>query len=171
MNSYSISLSSNSPEYTFVNDELYMEDFTSLTLNLSAIDESLTPLYLKIDWGDGVLDVFDNELYKNYRESSIFPELLAGKFSSLLQNTYTHEYYPSSNSLYKSVSAQILLEYCDGSINWFILPLKIRTYDYFESIYDIKLVNTNILPESGNPKEHQFITSKDGFVIESRNDP
>lgn len=169
MNSLTISLSSPSPSYTKIYEELYIEDLTNVTVSLSGMNESILPLYMTIDWGDGNIESFDNDVYKNYRTSSIFAEVISGKFSSIFQNTYQHKYFPSPTTLYKSLTSQVMVEYCNGSINWFIIPMKIRTYDYFESISDLTLINTNILPESGNPKEHQFLTDKGGFLIESRN--
>jgi hypothetical protein len=139
-----------------------------VTLSLSAVNETSTPLSVSINWGDGAIESYENEIFKNYRKESIIPEVLTGKFGTALQNTYSHRYFPSSTALYKMLSAQVYIEYSNGGYAWFILPIKIRSYDFFESIYDLKLVNTSILPIDGNPKEHQFVTAKDGQIIENR---
>jgi hypothetical protein len=136
-----------------------MNDTSVLTLDLSYITERIVPISVRIDWGDGSIENFD----KNSSNNDIINIF---KFSPLLLNTYTHQYYPSESCLYKCLSAQILITYCNGDYSWFILPLKIRTYDYFESIRDIKLINTNILPNDDNSKEHQLLTSLNRYTIE-----
>lgn len=86
----------------------------------------------------------------------------------LLNNVYDHTYYPSEKSLYRELSAQIYVEYCTGDYNWFIIPLRIRIYDYFESVYDMDLIHTNIIPLANTPKEHQFLTNFGNYCIELR---
>jgi hypothetical protein len=139
-----------------------MDDNTIFTIDLSDITETVLPTYVKIDWGDGVVEDFnENNIYDKSRENiNIF------KFSPLLTNLYKHEYTPSSTSLYKNLSAQVLINYSNGDMSWFVIPIQIRTYDYFEAVGDVKLVNTNILPISDNTKEHQLITTNGKFMIE-----
>lgn len=161
MNSYSLNLSSNKTEYYYVTSTLELDDLTKLSITVSDLSENNLPIYLKIDWGDGKSEIFDNNIYVQSRDQiNIF------NYSPLLTQTFTHIYYPSETSLYKSLSAQVFVHYSNGDNTWFVIPINIRTYDYFESIYDLKLVNTNILPLSTNIKQHQFITGKDGFTVE-----
>jgi len=114
-----------------------------------------------IDWGDTPPEVYD--ISNIYNSSNI----ILTSTSQPLLGTYTHEYFPSSYALYKSLFAQILVNYSNGNYCWFIIPIKIRTYDYFESIYDMTLINTNILPSERNLKEHQFITAVGGYSLET----
>lgn len=167
MNTKNLSLSSNSTNYTYIGSLLELEDLTTLNVILSGVTESYIPLNLEIDWGDGTIEYFDNNTYKNYREESIINEVLYGKFSSIFQNTYSKIYYPSETTLFKQLSAQFYLKYSNGDTAWFIIPIEIRSYDYFEAIYDLKLLNTTILPLTANNKKHTFATEKDGFIIES----
>lgn len=167
MNFKTIALSSNSSNYFEVLAEVQLEDMTTIYLNLSGITESTLPLNLKIDWGNNDPQFYDNNTYKKYRTDSILNEILYGKFSSILTQNYENIYYPSETSLYKSLSAQVYIQYGNGDASWFIIPIKIRTSDYFESIYDLKLINSIFLPLTSNTKKHIFTTSKDGYIIES----
>lgn len=163
MNTYTLNLSSPSTNYVFANPLLEFEDHTRLTLTLDSVNEVILPVFLKIDWGDGTSESFDNDLFQQGRTKvNIF------RFSSILTETYSKDYYPSNTALYKSLTAQVFIDYSNGNNVWFLIPIKIRTYDYFESIYDLKLTNTNILPYAGNPTTHQLITGKDGTIIEVR---
>jgi hypothetical protein len=161
MNNYTLALSSNNTEYISVNPLLEFDDFTTLTIDLSGLNTSLIPKYLKISWGDGEEESFDNDIFpNNQRKVNVF------NINSIFNTSYKHEYYPSKTSLYKKLSAQVLVNYTNGDNNWFIIPINIRTYDYYESIYDLSLKNTNILPITDNSKQHQFITDKGGFTVE-----
>lgn len=164
MNTYTLSLSSPSSSYISRLDSIYFDDHTKLTLDLSNIRESIIPNYVKINWGLTVDSIiYDNDVYSSGRD-----DINTLRFSKVLNDTYSFEYYPSSTSLYKNLSAQVLVNYTNGDNAWFIIPIQIRTYDYFESIGDIKLINTNILPLSGNPLEYQLASTNDNQLIELR---
>ncbi len=165
MNTYNLSLSSNSPSYIQTVNELEFDDYTKLTIDLSSIDETFLPMYLKIDWGFGNPILFDNNVY---REGNNLINVV--KYSPILTDTYSYEYYPSSTALYKSLSAQVLIRYVNGDVSWIVIPIKIRTYGYSESIGDLTLINTNILPVEDNLSEHQLKTSVGGYVIDLRAD-
>lgn len=163
MNTYTLSLSSPTTNYIYVHPLIEFDDHTRLTILLDSINEIILPMFLTIDWGDGIVESYDNDLYQQGRTKvNVF------KFSSVLTETYTKEYYPSETTLYKNLTAQVLIDYTNGDAVWFLIPIQIRTSDYFESIYDLKLINTNILPYEGNPTSHQFITEKGGYGIELR---
>lgn len=167
MNTQTIFLSSDNTYSISTESQYVLYDHSTVTINISGITEEFIPTYLKIDWGDGSTDTYNNSLYKNYREVSILNEVLYGKYSSIFAETINHIYYPSSSARYKSLSAQVLIEYSDGNYSWFVIPIKIITGDYFETIFDLKHVGVNLLPLSANTKLHTFSTDAGGFLIES----
>lgn len=166
MNSYTLKLSSTNTSNVSRLGELNFDDYTTLKINLQAVTESVVPLYMKIDWGTGSEPIiYDNDLYRdNVDERNLF------KFSPILNASYSYEYYPSSYALYKSLSAQVLIQYVNGDYSWFIIPIRIRTFDYLESLSDVKLINSNILSDSNDSIEYQFRSIKDNQLFELRND-
>lgn len=166
MNFKSISLSSLSSNHIEQSLEYSLDDVTNLSFDLSGVDESTMPTTLQISWGDGIVDVHNNSFFKDYKTESIFPEILYGKFSKLLSKKYSHVYYPSQSCLYKKLTAQVQMDYIDGSTSLWLVPLKIRSYDYFESVYDLKLIDTKILPLTSNNKEFTFSTDSGGFLVQ-----
>lgn len=166
MSSYSLSLSTNSMSTVRLEDEIELFDRSNLTLKLSAITEEKYPLYLKIDWGDGELESYDNKIFKNYRVDSIIPEILYGKQSYILQD-YTHTYNPPQTSLYKMLTAQVLIEYPNYQKTWIKIPIKIRSGGFFDTIENLRLVNTEM--KLGSGKKYHLATDKDGFLIEIEN--
>jgi hypothetical protein len=165
MNTLTIYLSSSQLTETNIRSEIELEDKTTITVNLSGMSEEHFPTYLQIDWGDGVLETFDANLYKKYREDSIFGEVIYSEFSQITQNIYDHVYYPSPITLFNSLSAQFLVKYSNGGYVWFIQPIKVRSYDFYESLGGVSIVNTVILDNENNSSEHQLL-SKSGQLVE-----
>lgn len=161
MNYTTVSLSSGSTNSVIMWPLVELEDHTQLNLQLTDINEDYVPLYLKISWGDGKVETFDNNLYKKDKNL-----IKIQKYSPILLDSYAHEFFPSSYANYKELSAQVLLEYSNGNSTWIVIPIRIRTYDYFESVSGLELVNTNILPLSSNASEHQLKASVNNQLIE-----
>ncbi len=162
MNSVTINLSSSDTEYDYTYSQFDFDDYTELALDPTLLIENYVPTYLKIDWGDGTIETFDNDIYDVRRQNvNLF------KTSSVLRETYRHRYTPGS-TLYKSLTAQVFLNYTDGGNTWIKIPIRIRSYGYFESIYDLDLRNTNIVPLSTNIKQHQFISEATRHTLELR---
>ncbi len=161
MNKYTIELTSTTSEHTQILPEVSLSDHTELSIDLNGVDEKILPIYVTIDWGDGNRESHDNNVYIQGRENiNIF------KQNPVLSNIYTNQYYPSETALYRSLSAQVLIYYANGQKAWFICPISIRTYDYFESIGDIEIINTNLLPVNDNGIEYQLKTSEGHFTLE-----
>ncbi len=167
MNTQTIGFASSATALSSTLDEVKLYDLTSVTFILSGISESQIPLYLRVNWGDGNVETYENSFSKNYRVDSIIPEILYNKISSVLSNEISHIYYPSASARYKLLSAEVNIEYINGDICSIVQPFKIITADYFESIGDIKHISANILQLSGNNKQFMFSVDKGGFLIES----
>ena len=157
MNIAYISLSSNNTEYFDILDTLYFYDFTKLIVDFENLSEKHFPFYLKIDWGDGNIETFDND---------VFSAQNIDKKSSIFNLTKDHEYYPSKTSLYKQLSAQFFLRYTNGQNAWFIQPIILRNYDYFESIEDLEIVGVDVSPSESNEKHIHLKTKKNSYIID-----
>lgn len=167
MNTVDIPFNTIFTSLTTVNDSVTFEDLTTAVFILSGITEDLTPISLTISWGDGSVDKYENSVFKNYRETSIFGEVLYNKFSSIFAEHYTHIYSPSVSARFKKLSAEVMVEYSNGDIASLIQPIEITSGDFYETIGDVKLIKTNLLPLSGNNKQFMLATEIDGFLIET----
>jgi len=165
MNTKTLILSTTSSSYNKVMDTVILNDATVLNISLGDVYEDVLPISLQINWGDNNILYYDNDLYKVYRKESIIPEVIYGKFSKILQDTYSFEYYPSKTATYKKMTAQFLIKYTNKDTTLITIPIEIRSADYFESVYDMKMMSTHILPEDGF-KTHKFLTSKGNYVVE-----
>jgi hypothetical protein len=159
MNIKYLSLSSTNTNQTTNLNTVVLNDHTTTVFNLSGISEMFLPLFLNINWGDGKEDFYDNDILNGRN-------LILNRFSSLFDQTYSHEYYPSDTTTSESLTAVFKLKYVNGNISTFNVPLSIVNYTYNQSIEDLSLVNTVILPGVKNEKIHQFVTKKDGYLVE-----
>jgi hypothetical protein len=162
MNTYTVTISSASSNVIETLPQIDLEDFTELSLNISNVYSKVIPIFIKIDWGDGVQILYDNDVYTTTTADTIN----TSNYNTVLNTIYSSKIYPSPTTLYKNLHAQLYISYSNGDYSWFKLPISVRTNDFFESIGDLKLVNVNILPVEGNPKEYQLSTFIDNTILE-----
>ena len=165
MNTKTLLLSTSSSSHVEIMDTVILNDATTLNVSLGDVYEDVLPISLQINWGDNNILYYDNDLYKIYKKESIIPEVIYGKFSKILQNTYSFEYYPSKTATYKKMTAQFLLKYTNKDTTLITIPIEIRSADYFESVYDMKLISSHVLPDDG-VKTHKFLTKKGKYIVE-----
>lgn len=164
MNTYTVTISSTSSNITQTLPQVYLDDFTELSLDISGIYSGVIPLFIKIDWGDGIGILYDNDVYTTTTAGNVN----LSQVNTVLKTIYKNKIYPSSKSLYKNLYVQLYVRYSNGQDSWFTIPISVRTYDYFEAIGDLKLLNVNILPFEGTPKEYQLSTFIDNTILELR---
>lgn len=169
MNTTSISLTSTSTQANNTLATQYLDDITELTVDILNYYETILPAAISIDWGDGSsVETYNNEFYIRYRDKSIFNEMIYGKFTNLLVTPYSHTYYPSQTALYLDIQAQIAVRYTDGNTSTYTIPIQLRKSDYYETIYDIELIDTAIMPLTSNNKNFVFSTES-GYIVEAVN--
>lgn len=163
MNTYTISLSSNNTSTYTQLDVQSIIDYSLITLDLDNVYSKIIPLFLRIDWGDGVVDTINNDIFgiSSKENINIFNPM------PVLNTPQKHYFYPST-TLYTEYTIQVSLYYSNGEQSIFIIPLKVISSDYHESIKDMLLVNVNILPDENNSKEYQILTEFDNQIVEFR---
>lgn len=159
MNTENTLLSSNSIPYSKILPRVLFEDYTTLYVTLSNVLSSVIPRSIDIDWGDGATEYHDSTIYKRYEDDEITFEYVP----SVFYDTYSHIYYPSTTSLFKSLTAQFLVNYVNDDIAWFIIPITINTNGVFHEYGNIKLVGTKISTLSSNGAEHQLLSENGGL--------
>lgn len=166
MNTKTLYLSSTNSSLYDVSEELELEDHTNFIIDLSKIYNKILPSFIKIDWGDGTdSEMYDNDMYiLDRKEANAFSYIPA------FSKTYSHEYYPSSTSLYLNLSAQVLINYVNGDFYWNIIPIKVRTYDYFESLLDVKLEKNLLLPTYPEKTKIFMKEAKNGYLLQLQED-
>ena len=172
MNTYNISLSTTTTSLTSNYDTIDLFDQTEVSIDISNIFSEVFPYYVVFDWGDGS-EVLEPEIktFINYRTESILNEITKGVSPPFLNTTYKHIYYPSPNSLVKSLTLKIGIQYTTGEITQFNIPLDIRTEGYYENIRDVKLEGVKIINNVNLDTTLQLRTEIDNYIIETTNNP
>lgn len=125
---------------------------SSVTYILTGINEELnSALFLEIDWGDGSSrEYYQKDLIFDYREESIFNEILYGKIGGSIATFYTHTYFNNTSSYNIALSSQLLFTFSNGSTVLIIQPVGIFKNSYYDEIGDLNLLNTQVTPTSSN---------------------
>ena len=170
MNTYNISLSTTSTSSTSNYDTIDLFDQTEVSIDLSNIFSEVFPYYVVFDWGDGS-EILEPEIktFINYRTESILNEITKGVSPPFLNTTYKHIYYPSPNSLVKSLTLKVGIKYTTGEVTQFNIPIDIRTEGYYENIRDVKLEGVKIINNVNLDTTLQLRTEIDNFIIETTN--
>ena len=170
MKTYNLSLSTTSTTSTVNYDTVNLFDQTEVSINLSNIFSEVFPYYVVIDWGDGS-EVLEPEIktFISYRTESILDEITKGVSPPFLNTDYKHIYYPSPDSLVKSLTLKIGIQYTTGEITQFNIPVDIRTEGYYENIRDVKLEGVKIINNVNLDTTLQLRTEIDNYIVETTN--
>lgn len=165
MNTYTISLSSNSTSYAKTFATQNFVDHSQVSLDFQNIYQNIIPTQIIIDWGDGKIETIENDLYRvlSRSEVNVFSQ------SPLTNTLQRREYFPSETSLYKTFDIQVMIIYSNYNYTYFKIPVSLITGDFFETVYDMKIQDVNILPEDNNPKNYIFKGSVDNQLFEMNN--
>lgn len=156
MNNSYLALSSSNTSTTTNLPLVVLNDITTLNVVLTGVSENFLPCFLKINWGDGIEDFFENDVMLN-----LFSPI--NRYSEVLNTSYNHIYYPSISATSQNLSANFYVSYCNGDISTFTVPISVVNYNYTQSIEDLTLINTI---NKFDKKIHQFVSKNGGYLIE-----
>ena len=153
MNSYTLAISA--PTIT---DNLFLQlsaaskGKTLFTLDLTNVDESqFFVADLSINWGDGSnIEYYKKDPVKNYMATSIFDELIYGKIGGSVCTQYQHVYNTLSSTDIITYLLELALYSENGYILDYFIQVSIYPESFYDSIKDLQLLTTQILPTSAN---------------------
>lgn len=125
---------------------------SSVTFILTGINEELNNvLFLEIEWGDGTKkEYYQKDLIFDYKEESIFNEILYGKVGGSIATFYTHDFFNNLSSYNVALSAQFLFTLSNGATIHIIQPIGVFKNSFYDEIGDLSLLSTQITPTSSN---------------------
>jgi hypothetical protein len=125
---------------------------SSVTFILTGINEDLnSALFLEIEWGDGSSrEHYQKDLVFDYKEESIFDELLYGKVGGSIATFYTHNFFNNLTSYNIALSSQLLLTFSNGVVIHVIQPISVFKNSYYDEIGDLNILNTQVTPVTSN---------------------
>lgn len=170
MSTYTLAISS-APIYenTFLQLSAVVKGKTNFILDLTQIDETeffVTDLALR--WGDdGVTYEYKKDPIKNYRETSILDEVIYGKIGGSVMGTYTHTYNTLSSTDIITYLLEIAAYFESGYILEYYVEVTVYPESFYDTIQDLQLLSTQILPVSANYTVANFEGVGNGYTFVS----
>ena len=173
MKTYTLSLStveSQIDSEIVISPVIDLFDATEVTLDLSGIYSDIFPNYISVDWGDKS-PVFepDIQIYRDYKNDSIFPELTGAIKPMFLDTPYKHNYYPSDYALNKSIVFKINIGYITGETTQLSAPINIRTESYYETVGDMDILGVDLINTQNNSSRFTFVTKNEDYIVQLDN--
>jgi len=125
---------------------------TSITFVLTGINETSNyATYLIINYGDSANNIhIKKDLIYDYKNKSIFNEVLFNKTGGTIMSMYTNTYSNDTANFNKPITVQFLITFKDGSKTLFIQPLNIYNASYYDEIGELSIISSQISPLSTN---------------------
>lgn len=164
MNTQSITLSSNSSDYTQILDIIYLDDITEISISLLNVDESTPPTNLVIDWGDGTRETISagGDVNTGDEKRDIIPSILSGKSSIFANKIFTHVLTPHETAKELISEIQLKMSFINGDRNYFRIPINMRTGGFLSTIEDYNISNVY---EGLSATNYKLLTKK-GYVLD-----
>jgi len=146
MNNLYFNLSSITENTTIKRDEVVFKGRPTIQYVLTGIDEeSNKALSLELTWGDGsMVEYYSKDVFFNYREDSIFNEMLYNKPGGSVCYTYNHTYNPPISTTSTSLTSQLIIYFNNGTYVNFYQPIKLVKESYYDEIQEFSILNTQI---------------------------
>ena len=145
-------VSSTQENHLIYSDPVNFKGSSSVAFVLTGINEEINnALFLEIEWGDGTKkEYYQKDLIFDYKEESIFNEILYGKIGGSIATSYTHDFFNNLSSYNIALTSQFLFTFSNGAIVHIIQPIGVFKNSFYDEIGDLNLLNTQITPTGGN---------------------
>ena len=123
---------------------------TTITFVLTGVNEARNyATYLTINYGDSTANInVQKDLVYDYKNKSIFNEVLFDKTGGTIMSTYENIYSNETSNFNSPLTAQFLITFRDGSKTLFIQPLNIYNASYYDEIGELSITNSQVSPLS-----------------------
>jgi len=144
-------LSDVSQSQVIVMDELLIKGTNTLTLVLTGLVETEHDvIFLKLLWGDGDIEDYQKAVVYDYKNNSIFDEVLYGKIGGSVATIYEHTYFNTTSNYNIALTAQFVAIYRNGTFINFKQPIYVVSDSFYDRMENIKLLNSQILPSNNS---------------------
>jgi len=151
------------------NEPVILKGKNTVNFILTGITEPYnTVLFLDIIWGDSndIVSIKKDAVY-DYRNQSIFNEILYGKIGGSVCTSYSHDYINNSVTHSLNVVAKFILTYDSGETVSFYQPFNIYHGSFYDDIKEYVAINSQILPISYNTTFVNFESKNNIQIVPS----
>lgn len=152
-------------DYMIVDDEITMKGGSSLKLDLLNIEETnIQVKTIVIDWGDGNVETHKRNIFLDYYNESIIPEVKYNKTGSVCLD-YMHTYNPTSSAYFTTYVATVDVYYFNTVHGKFIFPVRMAKASMYDKMGELEIINTQSLSLSSTNTLLNIQTNKDFYAI------
>ena len=146
MNTIYVNLSSIYENQTIKKEINNIKGNSTIQFILTGVNEEVNhALSLELNWGDSSnIESYKKDLVFNYREKSIFDEILYGKLGGSVMTQYEHTYTPNPSANFTSLTAQLLIYYSNGVYANLYFPITLISESYYDNIKKFTINNTQM---------------------------
>lgn len=146
MNTIYVNLSSIYENQTIKKSGINIKSDSTIQFILTGISEEVNDVIsLEINWGDNSsVESFKKDLVFNYREKSIFDEILYGKLGGSVMAQYDHTYSTELSTNFTALTAQLLFYYSNGVYANVYFPITLVSESYYDNIKKFAISNTQM---------------------------
>lgn len=146
MNTIYVNLSSIYENQTIKKEINNIKGNSTIQFILTGINEEVNDaLSLELNWGDSSnIESYKKDLVFNYKEKSIFDEILYGKLGGSVMTQYKHTYTPNLSANFTSLTAQLLIYYSNGVYADLYFPITLISESYYDNIKKFSINNTQM---------------------------
>lgn len=140
---------------------------TLVTLDLVGINEIQYAVNnININWGDeNVVYSYSKDVVPNYYSMSIFDELLYGKLGGSIAKQYTHAYNSLPSYDMVTYLLDVVIYYENGYTNTFNIYLPVYPESYYDTLDELDILTTQIVPLSTNYTFANLESKKTGQTL------
>lgn len=152
MNNLYFNLSNITSSATIKRQEEIFKGAPTVQFVLTGIDETFNKaLSLELTWGDGSApEFYSKDLFFNYREESIFNEIIYNKPGGSICYWYSHTFDPPYETVSFGLTAQMVIYFSSGLYVNYLIPLKLVKESYYDGIKEFNILNTQMQSTSSH---------------------
>jgi len=139
-------LSSITQSTSTVNTVVTLKGISNIQFILTGIAEDYyKAMSIDINWGDySPTEYYGVDLVKDYKNTSIFDEILYGKVGGSIMTSYNHTYKLPVSTFGIHLTAQCLVYFNNGNYASFFQPITLIKESYYDDIKQLNILNTQI---------------------------
>lgn len=146
---------------------LLIKGASTLNVVLTGVSESKFRVdFVEIDWGDGSsVETYKRDLFYNYKNQSIFNEVLYGKVAGSVMLVYSHNYSNDTTAYALKYTGSFTFYYNDGSLIYIEQPIIVYWGSFYDDVDRLSVLDTQIQPIATNDTFLNLESSKDRAIV------
>lgn len=152
-------------DYLILYDKVTAKGGNVINLDFTYLDETTFKVKeLMIDWGDGTVETHKINIFLDYYNENILPEVRYNKPGTVCLN-YGHSYSPSSSAYFNEYAINVIATYINTVKGQYVIPVRIAKASIYDMVGQISIVNAQALSLSSSNTLLNLESEKEFYII------